>query len=746
LAKLRARRRAVSGMRWRPERPELKMLQMPTHCRRLRAWAFAGLGVALILATCPAASASTAAPVFTVGDIHGDLDALISILRQANLVDAAGRWAGGKATLVQTGDMLDRGPKDRQVMDLLMALEKQAAKAGGSLVVLLGNHEAMNLTGDLRYVSKETYASFADAGSEKRRQAAWRDHLAWQKAAAEARGEPAPVPTSETEAAWMEAHPLGFLEHREAMAPDGKYGRWLRSRPAVARVGDTLFVHGGLSPALAGVVPKLEDLNRRVSEEIALFDAARRHLLERRLALPWFTLDELLQVARSELDARGPKAAPSQPEAQQATPAEDPETQRHVGLLEALLKSGSWLLVHPDGPLWFRGYATWTDEEGAASIASVLTTYNAARIVVGHTQDHAVRMRWDGKVFLIDSGMLSSYFQGGRASILELAAGKVTAIYLDQRLTLLDPNAAPAAQAPAPAPPPAPAPETAAETASEPPSDVPETADAAEPSNAVERPARVWYDPDGNPLPFRTDEEVMEFLRSATVARIKGTPRGVAGTRKVTLEKDGLRMNAAFRSVREEKSLMKLPDGRTEMEFRDDFIFESAAYALAGLLGLDNVPPTVQRKIRDEPGTLQAWVEGGMVELERQNKKIEAPKPQEWNKQLYVMRVFDNLIFNTDRNQGNMIIDRNWKLWLIDHTRAFRRLDFLNATKGLARCERGLMERLRSLPEEEIRAALKDFLRKAEIDGLLKRRQKLVDHFQKRIEAQGEAYVLFTFD
>jgi len=300
--------------------------------------------------------------------------------------------------------------------------------------------------------------------------------------------------------------------------------------------------------------------------------------------------------------------------------------------------------------------------------------------------------------------------------------------------------------APAPAAPPAAAPEAAPAPASEPASDVPETADSAQASGPVERPATVWYDPDGKPLPFRTDEEVMEFLRSAEVTRIKGTPRGIAGTQKVTLEKDGLRMNAAFRTVREEKSLMHLPDGRVEMGFRDDFIFESAAYALARLLGLDNVPPTVQRRIRDEPGTLQAWVEGGMVELERQNKKVAPPRPQEWNKQLYVMRIFDNLVFNTDRNQGNMIIDRNWKLWLIDHTRAFRSLEFLNAPKGLARCDRALLERLRSLEAEQIRASVKDFLRVPEIDGILKRRQKLIEHFQKLIDTNGEAQVLFTLD
>jgi len=183
--------------------------------------------------------------IVAVGDIHGDYDRLLGILEQAGLIDASQQWIGGTAILVQTGDFLDRGPKSRQVMDLLMALEKQAPKAGGQVVVLLGNHEVMNLMGDLRYVSPEEFSSYAAPDSEKRRQRAYREAGELAREYARLRRLSGPGFKLETEAEWMEAHPPGLVEHREAFGPTGKYGGWLRDHPVIAQVGDVVFVHGG---------------------------------------------------------------------------------------------------------------------------------------------------------------------------------------------------------------------------------------------------------------------------------------------------------------------------------------------------------------------------------------------------------------------------------------------------------------------------------------------------------------------
>jgi hypothetical protein len=106
-----------------------------------------------------------------------------------------------------------------------------------------------------------------------------------------------------------------------------------------------------------------------------------------------------------------------------------------------LLKLADWFSVRPDGPVWFRGYDQWTDEQGAPQASKILEAYKATHIVVGHTVQKGGRMRarFGNKVFLIDTGMLSSYYPGGRASALEICGDtKFIAVYLDQEVVLLD--------------------------------------------------------------------------------------------------------------------------------------------------------------------------------------------------------------------------------------------------------------------------------------------------------------------
>src|SRR5438105_6348655 len=186
--------------------------------------------------------------VVAVGDVHGDYDQLVAVLRSAGLIDEQGNWTGGKTHLVQNGDVLDRGPDSRKAMDLLMRLEKQAAEAGGYVHALIGNHEAMNVYGDLRYVSPGEYAAFRDENSEKTRDAAR------QK---ERPSDPAH---------WDTQHPLGYFEHRQMMGPDGYYGKWMASHDTVIKINDSLFLHGGISAKYASM--KIKDINQRVREEL----------------------------------------------------------------------------------------------------------------------------------------------------------------------------------------------------------------------------------------------------------------------------------------------------------------------------------------------------------------------------------------------------------------------------------------------------------------------------------------------
>lgn len=274
--------------------------------------------------------------VVAVGDVHGDADALAEVLRMAGLIDAKGKWIGGKAHLVQTGDIADRGAKTRDAYELLMRLEREAPAAGGRVHVLIGNHEVMNMLGDRRYVTPEELASYADQS-----------------------------PTPDAPGA-----PRGLAGHRVAFSPEGRYGRWLRTRPAVLRIDGTLFMHGGLHPDVPAKT--LAELNRWVRQDL-------------------FT------------DQPGGGGA------------------------------------HPQGPLWFRGYALEDEARWGERLDEVLRRFGAKRMVMGHTttQDGRIRVRFGGRTVFIDTGLSTGY--GRHLAALELRGDRLTAIYPEGRGELLTP-------------------------------------------------------------------------------------------------------------------------------------------------------------------------------------------------------------------------------------------------------------------------------------------------------------------
>ena len=374
-------------------------------------------------AQAPATPAPQLSPdsVIAIGDIHGDFDDFIRILQRAGLIDEQHNWSGGKATFVQCGDEIDRGPKVREVMDFLMAFPDQAAKAGGRVVLVLGNHEVMNMMGDLRYVTPQNYASFAGADSEKRRKAAFEDYEKWYKRNAHIFAKAMPPITEMHEAEWMASHPAGFLEQRDAFGPSGQYGKWLRKLPAVAQVGKIAFMHGGIHPSLTSM--SLDTINSRVHEELRNFDDIKQYLVSQKLILPYFTLQEIADVVRAE--AGNLRNSPG---------LADASRDQEVKMLQEFMQSGNWVSMNLNGPLWFRGYDSWSDEEGASEISKVLEKYHLDHIVVGHTVQRTgrIRNRFGNKVFLIDTGMLSSYYPGGRASALNIQDEKFSAEYLDQ--------------------------------------------------------------------------------------------------------------------------------------------------------------------------------------------------------------------------------------------------------------------------------------------------------------------------
>lgn len=385
--------------------------------------------LALALAFSPArgpATAAAAAPagerIVAIGDIHGALDGLVEILRAAGLIDANRRWIGGRARLVQTGDFTDRGAAVREVMDLLMRLESEARRAGGRVDVLFGNHEGMNVLRDFRDVSPEAFAAFADSRSEDRRKRA----LAAHQAAAARSG------AVVEDGPWMAAHPPGYVEYAEAMGKSGRYGRWIRARRTIVEIDGTIFMHAGIAPDTAGTI---EDINRSVEEAVRTWDALVERLEAARLVTSAFGLQDVVNAAQVEIG----RIVTAQ---KTGEPLPDHVTRELVAALQRLPELPSSPLIDGEGPLWYRGLAT-LPEAAQPQVAALLRRLGAERFVVGHTTqlpEGRITRRLDGRVYLIDTGMLNSVYKGGSPSALEIADGQLTAIYPSSREPLESPR------------------------------------------------------------------------------------------------------------------------------------------------------------------------------------------------------------------------------------------------------------------------------------------------------------------
>jgi hypothetical protein len=295
-------------------------------------------------------------------------------------------------------------------MDLLMALETQADAAGGRVQALLGNHEVMNLVGETRDAAPEIYQQFANDRSESKREEAY-------QAASKL-----PTGTTLDRAEWMAAHPAGYLEYRETLTANGVYGKWLRSKPIIAEIGGTIFMHGGINPEFTP--DSVDNINKRVKRELNEFDDGFRWLQQHDLALPSSTLTEVARAADGEwtkLDLKRKRESLSEEDIAEAK------------LLLPILKIDSSALLNANGPLWFRGYSTWSDQEGAERMPALLKKYKVKRFVTAHTPQPAghITARFRNTLYLIDTGMLDGkFYPGGGPSALEISGDEVKEIYV----------------------------------------------------------------------------------------------------------------------------------------------------------------------------------------------------------------------------------------------------------------------------------------------------------------------------
>ena len=239
-------------------------------------------------------------------------------------------------------------------------------------------------------------------------------------------------------------------------------------------------------------------------------------------------------------------------------------------------------------------------------------------------------------------------------------------------------------------------------------------------------------------------EEIKHFLRTAKVINSRPSAKGVTHPTRLTLSDGTITHDASFQSIDEHKPEMKLESGAIVLNFADSYKYNIAAYALAELVGLDDMLPVyVERKWQGHTGSLSWWLPVKMDEGDRIARKVEPPDPDAWNRQMYKLRVFDELVYDTDANLTNVLIGQDWQIWRIDFTRAFRLNKDLRNPGNLVQCDRRLFERIKALDANELAEKTRGYLNKDEVKALMARRDKIVAFFDELIKQKSENEVLY---
>lgn len=327
-----------------------------------------GIMAAALSATAAVPASPSAERIVAVGDLHGDYDAWRAIALAAGVESADGRWAGGQTTLVQLGDVVDREPDSLKIIQDLMRLQSEARKQGGRVIVLVGNHEAMNMTGDLRYTTPGEFAAFATRNSAELRERLYESKKAEIEASYRSKN-PA-LGSRAIRDAWMKSTPLGWVEQRLAWSPDGEIGRWVVRNPAAVLVNGNLFVHGGISAEYSKL--SLDKINREVAAALERRDTSPTSIINDPLGPLWYR----------GLITRDPRVTEIPASTERARPPIEQE------------------------------------------LATVLNAYGARRIVVGHTPVlSGISIADGGRLVRVDTG--NSRYYGGTLSYLEIVGDRL---------------------------------------------------------------------------------------------------------------------------------------------------------------------------------------------------------------------------------------------------------------------------------------------------------------------------------
>ena len=350
--------------------------------------------------------------IVAVSDIHGAYDTMVATFQESGVIDDSLAWNGAETHLVITGDLLDRGPESRRVVDLIMRLEREAALAGGQVHQLLGNHEVMNLIGDLRYVSMPEYAAFSDEESAQEREHWYQQYR---------RSQPADADELTVRSEFNEKAPPGFFGHRRAFRNDGFYGKWLLEKPLMIVINDTAFVHGGVPPYVAD--HGLAGVNGALKTDLLNFLAALSTLEDAGILSP-------IDRFRDQPSRLAAKMQAGELDEALMTPAQIVVDHRNSPINT------------PDGPLWYRGSSTCNGLIEGDGLNTALSRIGATRAAIGHTttRTRRVQQRMNGRIIEINTGMLKSSYQGnGYALIIEDDALSVVSEYGETDLSPIVP-------------------------------------------------------------------------------------------------------------------------------------------------------------------------------------------------------------------------------------------------------------------------------------------------------------------
>jgi hypothetical protein len=605
----------------------------------------------LLLAVVPALSADVPCiwtgveKIVAVGDLHGDYDAFVSIISDPELgiVDKDLRWIAGNTHFVQLGDVMDRGSYAKDIFDLLIRLEKEAAEAGGMVHFLLGNHEELNLMGiALDYPDYVTSQQFHDFLPEDDREKIDREFMS---------------SLPEDERKWIEAHGLDFSPNtkadlflkklrtgRDRKAEEAReayyrgfqeaYGSWILNKNIVIRINSVLFAHGGISEKYSKW--KLEKINDTYRMEIGILASQRQS----RRRLP----------------------ASFRPR----------------------------MVYQTDSPLWFRELAEANGKVPEKTVYRILDNLEARFMVVGHTMarnggrspivSQESMSRYGSRIWTIDTG-ISSYY-GGAPSAWVYDTGMISVWPTDQV-------------------------------------DLPEK-------------SGVLTDPDSLASPQETEE----FLKTAPVAQVKKSEVvGRTDPWTVTLDDGTTARKALFKYIDRRR-----PD---PSRLADSFKYEVAAYILGKYLGLDTVPPVVEREIEGIPGSLQIFIENALTESERRAQQIEPPDPETFLTAMQTGRVFENLVHNSCEDADDIFIQEGtWKVFRVDFSEAFPPERRLIPGCDFSRLSRDLYQRLLGWDDQKVSDLMAPYLNPEETRALNIRRALIVQRIDRLIREKSEKSVL----